>query len=1217
MENNKGNLSELDILKNEISDLKKKLEIAQDKLEQFEDFPHNSYYKKIIEKTGNFFTIVDKFGTIKYCSKKIKDAENSVIIGRNIFELINSYIPENHQSVNDIVLNLSSNNSFIVPIQSNGEIVWYENFTVKINDDNENPEFLITTNNISKSKSIELELLSTKENYQDLFNTVKQAIYIQNPDLTFIDVNQGAVDMYGYEREYFIGKNPGFLSAPGLNDLDEVVRIVNKAFSGIPQKYEFWGLRKNGEVFPKDVWSIRGKYSGKDVVITLANDITDTKKAEDELKANELKYRSIVENTNEWIWEIDLHGRNTFSNEGVIHILGYSIEEFTNLADIDIMHPEDRKKTQDKLNQHIIDKTGWKNWIVRWIHKDGSLRYLESNAIPIINKNDELLGFRGSDRDITDRILSEKVLNETNSRLLHFIEALPEAVFLKDSEGRWLNINKTASKLFNVNNYNWHGKSEKEMADERQEYREYHLQCFDTDEAAWNSQKMMICEEKIYGKDNKFHYYEVRKIPVFDDSGNRKSMIVIGKDITESKNIELLQKIQYNIANSVVSASNIKELFEIVEKELAQLFDTSNMFIANYDETTDMINCIFEQNTKNDDIKIWSAKDSLTGYLIRTKKPLLLKREEIDQLQIDGEIQFLGERCQCWLGVPMIIENKVLGVLVLQSYDNPFEYDVSSVAMLEVIANQLVLYMKQKLSEEMIIMLSKATEHSPVSFVITDPEGKIEYVNKKFAEVSGYQFDEVIGLKPNILKSGFHSDEFFKKLWDTIINGIDWKGEICSKTKSGDLIWENVWISRIMNDQNEIIHFVAVKEDISEMKKLLVDLSEAKEMAEENDILKSAFLANMSHEIRTPMNAIIGFSSLLDDENLSVEERKEFLKIINKKGNDLLNLINDILDLSKLESKQLKLFYTENIINPLLYELTITFRSLIDTNGFSESVGPKNHLKVNIGKSIPDSMVFTTDFARLDQILTNLISNAIKFTEKGEIEIGCYIETEHYLTFYVKDTGIGIPKEKISLIFERFQQADSNYNTRKYGGTGLGLSIVKGLVELLGGKIWVESEVNVGSTFFFNIPVVFSNKSVFSTKNIDIANFEEELVILVAEDEKSNYFLIENILKRNFKVEIHHAWNGKEAVDILNENNNINLVLMDIKMPVLNGFEAFREIRKTNEDIPIVAITAYAMNEEKDRIIKTGFNSYLSKPFKTEDLVNIINRIVKSKTFKI
>jgi PAS domain S-box-containing protein len=367
---------------------------------------------------------------------------------------------------------------------------------------------------------------------------------------------------------------------------------------------------------------------------------------------------------------------------------------------------------------------------------------------------------------------------------------------------------------------------------------------------------------------------------------------------------------------------------------------------------------------------------------------------------------------------------------------------------------------EQKLAQDKILKLSKGIEQSPVSIEITDINGIIEYVNPKLCETTGYSAEEFIGQHARILKSDEMPKEIYSDLWETISSGNVWKNELINKRKDGTSFWESVSITSIKNEKGIITNYIAIKEDINVRKQMEVDLIAALEKAEESDRLKSAFLANMSHEIRTPLNSIIGFSELLGDPDFEPEQRAEFIKTIVENGNGLLVIISDIMDFSMLEAHQITIrnetFSTKKLLNELLND----FRNKASQNGIKLIFDESNNQ--------PDIPI-TSDYYRIKQILNNLIGNAIKFTHIGNVEIG-FRPINEFVEFHVKDTGIGIAPKYHQAIFDRFRQVD-NTKTRKYGGNGLGLAITKNLVELLGGTIWVKSEPEKYSDFFFTIPV--------------------------------------------------------------------------------------------------------------------------------------------------
>jgi len=381
------------------------------------------------------------------------------------------------------------------------------------------------------------------------------------------------------------------------------------------------------------------------------------------------------------------------------------------------------------------------------------------------------------------------------------------------------------------------------------------------------------------------------------------------------------------------------------------------------------------------------------------------------------------------------------------------------------------------------------------------------------------------------------------------------------------------------------------------------ELVKAKDKAEESDKLKTAFLANMSHEIRTPMNGILGFAEMLNDNTLSNASRKKYLSIINSNGKMLINLIDDIIDFAKIESGQANLVQDEFSLNNLLNQVQSTFltRSL---------KRDKSKLRILTRKAFPDEKSFIrTDPIKLRQILTNLVGNAIKFTHKGHIEFGYDLAENRMLRFYVKDTGIGIQADKLQLIFERFMQADSS-PSRKYGGSGLGLAISKGLVELLGGRMWAESKLNEGSTFFFTIPLVAVIRKVEErpeSKHTRVPSNWEGKLFLIAEDDKFSYKFLEGFLKQT-KADVIRACDGREAVEMCRTNSKIDLVLMDIQMPEMNGLTATEEIKKFNRSIPIIAQTANAINEEKVRCLEAGCDDFVTKPVNINELFDKIDK---------
>jgi PAS domain S-box-containing protein len=439
--------------------------------------------------------------------------------------------------------------------------------------------------------------------------------------------------------------------------------------------------------------------------------------------------------------------------------------------------------------------------------------------------------------------------------------------------------------------------------------------------------------------------------------------------------------------------------------------------------------------------------------------------------------------------------------------------------------------------------------------------------------------------------------------------------------KTGSL-WFETYKAPIFNESGEIIGVSGISLEITERKQaeeeirayskklkeqneilriINDELVRAKEKAEESDKLKSSFLANMSHEIRTPMNAILGFANLLKNKSFPDERKLAFIDIINSKSKQLLQIITDIIDISKIEAGQISIFNKSFPVNAMIKELYLSFDNLRkqDHKPFS----------INYSVGLPDGedSIFS-DKIRIEQILSNFLSNAYKFTDTGKIEVGYRIENASIL-FFVRDTGIGIAPGEQKVIFDRFRQVESSHS-RSYSGTGLGLAISKGLAGRMNGHISVKSETGKGSVFYLTLPYTKQPSAIASEKIFDESSFDwSDKTILIAEDEEDNYTFLEVLLKVT-GARIIWARNGLEAVSLCRKHSDINLVLMDIKMPVLDGLEATRQIKKLRTTLPVIVQTAYAMAADEEQCLKSGCDAYVSKPIKIEPLFKLIKKYI-------
>ena len=545
-----------------------------------------------------------------------------------------------------------------------------------------------------------------------------------------------------------------------------------------------------------------------------------------------------------------------------------------------------------------------------------------------------------------------------------------------------------------------------------------------------------------------------------------------------------MQEILYNISSAALKQMDIKEIYPTIVHELSKIWDTNNFFIALYDKKNETLSLPFFADEK-DDFEEIPAKKTITGYVINTNKSVLLKEKDLKQLEESGDLELIGTDCKVWMGVPLKVENSIIGVMCLQDYNDENKFSQDDLYVLDFIANQIAIAIQR----------------------------------------------------------------------------------------------------RIMLD-NLVI---------------------ARQRAEEAAESKQIFMSTMSHEIRTPLNEVIGITNLLLQGNPR-EDQMDYIRTLRFSGNHLLTLVNDVLDYNKMESGKIIFEQIQFDLNDFLDEImrSYSFRS------------KAKHLDFEIKKegNMPDEVI--GDQIRLNQILSNLLSNALKFTNHGEIIV--YIKElerkNNYSTleFSVHDTGIGIPKDRQSAIFESFTQASSS-TSRNYGGTGLGLAICKKLIELQGGTITLESEPDKGSSFTFSLQFLVPEKGSRQSEQEVAESFAglEGKRILVAEDNKINFFVANKFLA-GWGVIVTHAENGQEALDKLMAED-FDLVLMDLHMPVMDGIEATKIIRKSDNpkisSIPIVALTAAIMSESHDKIEDLNINDYVLKPFKPIDLFSRILKHVR------
>lgn len=785
-------------------------------------------------------------------------------------------------------------------------------------------------------------------------------------------------------------------------------------------------------------------------------------------------FEKVAEMLPEIIYEVDLTGTVLYGNQQGLNFFGYSKEDLARGINISELFPENYQKMIDNLKSlKSPAQISSNEYYAR--KKDGTYVPIVTHSFATFH-DDKIIGYTGVVTDISKQKEYEDQIKREKAFLEHLYNSIPAAIVITSPSGKISMINREFTNLFGYT-------SEEAVNNNLNDL----VVPDDLKEEALRIDSLTLLNKK-----------EVKLTIRKDKSGNRKYIsliatailinnesvahLVIYRDVTTERKNQIFQDILYNISTAALKQYDIKEIYPIIVQELSKIWDTNNFFIALYDKMSDTLSLPFFTDEKDNFYEI-PIKNTITGYVIHNNKSVLLKENDLKMLEESGDIDLVGTPCKVWMGVPLKVENNIIGVMCLQDYNDENKFSQDDLYILEFIANQIAIAIQRRM--------------------------------------------------------------------------------------------------------------------------MLDNLVVARQKAEEAAQSKQLFMSTMSHEIRTPLNEVIGITNLLLQGNPR-EDQMDYIKTLKFSGNHLLTLVNDVLDYNKMESGKIVFEQTQFSLSDFMDEImrSYSFRS------------KAKHLSFNIKKvnDLPQEII--GDPIRLNQILSNLLSNALKFTTQGGITVTITelkrTQNQSKMEFAISDTGIGIPKDKQALIFDSFTQASAD-TTRRFGGTGLGLAICKKLIELQGGTITLESEPGKGSTFRFVVSFGISENGGQMRTAESPENYTglEGKKILVAEDNKINFFVANKFLI-GWGIKVTHAENGQLALDML-EREEFDLILMDLHMPVMDGIEATRIIRKSEnpkiKNIPIVALTAAIMSESHDKIEDLNINDYVLKPFKPHDL---FERILKN-----
>ncbi len=884
----------------------------------------------------------------------------------------------------------------------------------------------------------------------------------------------------------------------------------------------------------------------------------------------ELKYQAIAKDQKEMICRFKPDGTLTYVSESYARNWGKTSNELINVNFLKMI-PENAHEGIKKHLNSFSPENEFKTHEHEVFDRDGKIRWHEWSNRAFFDNNGKLVEFQAIGRDITKRKLTEEKLRENEEKYRVFFETTMDSLYITSRDGRWLDMNDAAVKLFG-----YASKEELLKVSTRDLYinpddRNNYTKIID--------QKGFIKEHPfdLKKKDGSKIHALVTAVPVKDKQGIIVSYQGIIRDITErKKSEEALLKSEEKFSKSFRSSPLAILITRLADGQFVEVNEAVER-LSGYSREEVIGHTSLELELVNPmDRKRVLQKLRDHGSFSNFETRFFTKAGEERVGLFSGEIiEINGEKC------------------IIQVVNDITEKQSAEIFLTKAMS-----------------LLQATLESTADGILVVDLQGRIVDYNNQFIKIWKITHDIFPEGKTKDLVSPENAKHAMKHIIGQLIDPEEFIArvqELYAKPEDESFDVLKFKDGRVLErySKPQLIDGLPVGRvwsfrDVTDHKNAEENLIKAKEKAEESDCLKSAFLANMSHEIRTPMNGILGFAELLKEPNLSGSDQKKYIDIIENSGHRMLNTINDLIHISKIEAGQVEVSVSDVNVNTLIKYFYSFFKPEVEKKG----------LQLNIINSLPDTeAIIKTDRSKLNSILTNLIKNAIKYTPEGDIEFG-YKKNGEYLEFFVKDTGIGIPGNRQQLIFERFVQAN-NEDTKAFEGSGLGLAITKAYVEMLGGKLWVESCEGVGSEFYFIIPyVVYDNEptavEAFKPVINNISKFKD-LNILIAEDENEAVMHL-SILLKDIGKEIYHAKNGIEVVEICHSVNDLDLILMDIRMPEMNGYEATKEIRKFNKDIIIIAQTAYALEGDRENAIAAGCNDHIAKPVSKESLVRIINK---------
>lgn len=1034
---------------------------------------------------------------------------------------------------------------------------------------------------ITNIKRTETALQQSQARFQSMFEKHAATMLIIEPESgKILDANNAASAFYGYSKSVLCS-----MTIDNLNMLSPE-QILAERMAALNEKRNYFIFQHklaNGEIRTVEVHSSPIDFENQRVLFSIIHDISLRTRAEADLRESESKYRALIESSNDAIFSVDKDGNYKFVNQVFASTLGRTPDDFIGKSFWDI-YPKEHADYRQEASSKVFE-TGLAGSVEVVVPLPDKNLYYLAKTNPVKNAQGEVILNLTIATDITNRKLAEVALLESEERFKALHNASFGGIAIHD-KGIILECNRGLSEITGFS------------------YEE--LIGMDGLSLFIDSSRNIVFDNIHSGYEKPYEAIGLRKngeeYPVRLEARNipyKGKMVrtVEFRDITEQKQAEETVRLSEETYRTLIE--NMPDgVYKTTHSGKILDLNPAMIKILGYSNKEEMLNLdihdvlYFDPNDR-EQLTIAGMNKNLITYRLKRKdgsevwvedNGWYTFNESGEIILHEGIIRDISERRKNEQALISALERaEESEEKYKQIFDNTFD----------------------------IMSIYEVTEDNRYK-VITFNSAEAKLIG----DIENYQnryIDECI--PPEMY-------EAFRKNYERCIHEdqrIEYEENISFLSVNKTF---NTQLIPLKNAEGRIHRIIVISRDITEnillntqlkqnneeLKRLNENLSAAKEHAEESDRLKSAFLANMSHEIRTPMNGILGFAELLKEPDLSGETQQEYIRIIEKSGARMLNIINDIINISKIESGLMEVNWQDSNINEQIDYMYTFFKPEVEAKG----------MKLIISNSLPSNeAIIKTDREKVYAILTNLVKNAIKYTNDGTIEFGYNLRNENdsaELEFYVKDTGIGIPADRLQAIFDRFIQADIT-DRNAYQGAGLGLSISKAYIEMLGGKIWVESEVGKGSCFYFTLPYKTDHIKKHSVsgenQNIIESTSKNKLKILIVEDDATSKLLI-SIAVHKFAKEILSVKNGQEAVETCSKNPDIDLVLMDIQLPILDGYEATRQIRKFNKDVVIIAQTAYALEGDKTKAIEAGCNDHITKPLNNNALHNMIIKYFKN-----